>query len=109
AYRFDCAVGHLLHAQKPLLGEHRLDDGVASRAHPDRVRMRLDLFEQAGRLEIPDDLLASFLARESPVRTAVFVDMRRAIEDRDLLEAVTLAEFEVHRVVAGSNLQSASP
>jgi len=48
AHRFDSAIGHLLHAQKPLLGEHRLDDRIASRAYADRVRMRLDLFEKAG-------------------------------------------------------------
>ena len=45
ANRLDRSIGHLLHAQKPLLGEHRLDDGIASRAYADGMRVRLDLFE----------------------------------------------------------------
>src|SRR5690242_6886517 len=109
ADRGDRAIGHLPHAQEPLLGEHWLDDGVASRAYADRMRVRLDLFEQPRRLEVSDDLFASFLAREPLVWTAVLVDMRRAIEHRDLLESVTLTEFEVHWVVAGSHLQCAGP
>src|ERR1019366_7626321 len=107
AHRFDRAIGHLLHRPEPWLGEHRLDDRVASRAHAYRMLMRLDLFEQAALFEVLDDLLARILARQSAICARVFIHPRLAVEHRDLLEAVTLAQFEVDRVVGGSYFQGA--
>src|SRR5271154_2501581 len=108
AHRFDRAIGHRAHAEEPLLGEHRLDHGVASRAYADGVRLGLDLFEQARGFEVVDDLLARFLARQPAIRAAVLVDVRGAVENRDLLEVVTLAQLEVHRIVRGRDFERAS-
>ena len=41
------------------------------------------------------------------IRAGVFVHVRGAVEDRDLFEAVTLAQIEVHRVVRGRDFQRA--
>ena len=57
--------------------------------------------------EVLDDLLARFLARQPAIRAAVLVDVRGAVENRDLLEAVTLAQLEVDRVVRGRDFQRA--
>src|ERR1700675_3833859 len=107
AHRLDRAISHRAHRQEPLLGEHRLDDGVASRAYADGVPIRLDFFEQPRNLEVFNDFLARILARHPAIRTAVLVDVGGAVEDRDLLEAVMLAQLEVHRVVRGCDFQRA--
>src|ERR1700722_18032303 len=103
----DRAIGHCAHRQEPLFGEHRLDHGLASRAYADGVLMRLDFFEQPRNLEMIDDFLARILARHPAIRAAVLVDVRGAVEDRNLLEAVTLAQLEVDRIVRGRDFQRA--
>ena len=69
--------------------------------------VRLDFFEESREFEILDDLLARILARESAIRTAVLVDVRGIVEDRDLLEVVALAEIEIHRIVRGRDFERA--
>src|SRR5271154_2455426 len=107
AHRLDRAIGHRAHAQEPLLGEHRLDDGVASRTYADRMFVRLDLFEESRRFQVPDDLLARVLARHPAIGAAVVVDVPSTVQNRNLLEAVALAELEVDRIVRGRDLQRA--
>ncbi len=52
--RLDCLTGErlalgieLVDREEPLIGEHRLNDGVAARADPDRMLMRICFFKQS--------------------------------------------------------------
>src|SRR5271154_4851757 len=108
AHRLDRTIRHLAHPQEPLLGDHRLDHSVASRAYADRMLVRLDLLEHTGELEVLDDLLTSFFSRQTAIRTAVLVDPAFAIKNRNELEISRLAENEIERVVRWRDFQCAS-
>ena len=68
AHRFDGGLGERLHANEPLLGDHRLDRGVAAVAGAHVVGMLLDLLELTERLQIGDDRFS----RGHGVHTCVF-------------------------------------
>ena len=69
---------------------------------------RLDLFEQAQRVNVGDDLLARFEAIESAIsRGSCVVQLAEGIEHIDFFETMTLSDFEVVEVVRRCDLDRA--
>ena len=72
-------------------------------------RVRLDLLEQSGRLEVGDDALARLEAVEAAIGGRRRVVQRRVGgEDVDQRQAVALADLEVVEVVRGRDLHAAA-
>ena len=107
AHRSDRLLRHRLHAHEPLLREHRLDDGIAARAGPDRVGMLFLLFVEARGLEIREDAFARGLAIQPGIGTGVFVHPRARIHHRNLGQPVTPPHLEVVEIMRRSNLHRA--
>jgi hypothetical protein len=73
----------------------------------DRVGVRLHLLQPARRLQVRDERLARGEAFDAAVLAGVLVERAVRVHDRDDLQAVTLADLEVDRVMAGRHLQRA--
>ena len=103
-------LGERLHPHEPLIGQARLDDGVAAIAATHRVAMRLDLFEQSLLLEELDDCLSSL----KPVAA-----LERLRDSRSMLHATSfghdqrlvffrpdaIGDIEIVGVMRGRDLQ----
>ena len=94
----------LVDGNEPLLGQPRLQCRVATIAMHDRVMMVLNVIEQAMLLEPRHHGLAAFLAAHAGELAIAFHDVRRLVEDVDLLQAVALAHGEVVGIMGGSDL-----
>ena len=97
----------LAHRHVPLLGQRRLDDfaGAAAARHHHLVRLLRD--DEAGGAQVLEHALARDVAVEPAVlRRRVVVDGRGQREDRDRLEVVALADFEVVEVVRRRDLHA---
>ncbi len=68
-HALDRGLGERRDAHIPLIGEPRLEHRVATIATRNLVRVRLDLLDQAQRLEVGDDLLA----RDETIQAAIFL------------------------------------
>ena len=81
-HRLDGGLGQRLHLDEPLLGDHRLDGGVAAVAAAHLVLEGLDRFEVAAGFEVGDDGLAGLHGGHAGVLAAVqdagLVDRRLA-------------------------------
>jgi hypothetical protein len=73
--RLDGRPGQRLHLHEPLRRQPRLDHRVAAVAVPHRVRVVVDLHQQARRLQVGHDLLAALFAVEPLVRARVLVHL----------------------------------
>ena len=98
-------TGQGLHADEPLIGEPRLDHGVAAIAVAHRVAVGLDLLEQARRLELRHHAAPRVEAVEAlePVRRRE-ADPCLGRHDVDGGEAVAAADLEVGRIVRRRHL-----
>src|SRR5690349_12329477 len=59
-HQAECEVAKLVHFYEPLLGQHRLDDSLASLAMRQRDVIILDLFEKTKLFELFNDFCTSF-------------------------------------------------
>ena len=95
------------HFHKPLLGEQRLDNLATTLTNPDAHGVRLGLDQQPLFLQIGDHGLAGSEAIQSLVGAALGVDRGVLVQDIDLRQPVTLADFVVVFVVGGGDLHRA--
>jgi hypothetical protein len=94
---------------KPLTGEHRLDDlpsSLAARHSLDRGHF---LHKQAQRSEVLQKLLPAFKTIQTGILECVLIHGAILVEDADEVQAVLLAQGVVVGVVAGRHLQHARP
>ena len=101
-------LGHLVHGEKPLVGQHRLDHlpGAGADGHHQLVFFRLD--QQAQGFQIGHDGLAGGEAIQSPVFfRCVVVDGGGEREHADHRQAMALAHGIVVLVVRGGDLHHA--
>ena len=124
-HRGDRRRGELLGVDVPLVGEERLDRHVAAVAVRDHVGVRLDLLDEARRLEPLDDPLARREAvdavqvaasrrvrasRRQPLeegRVVAQIELRLDVEDVDLRQVVPPADLEIVEVVRRRDLDRA--
>ena len=97
----------LVDRNEPLLGQPRLERGVAAVAVHDGVMVIFHVVEQPVLLEPGDDGLAAFIAAHAGELAVAFHHMRRLVEDVDLLKPVALAHGEVVGVVRRRHLHEA--
>jgi len=96
--------GQHLGPDEPLRGDARLHHGCAALAVAYGMLIRHHLDQIAGRLDIPDDVLAtgiSVLARVGPRRLAHRHIIVHDVDDR---QAVALPDTIVHRIVRRGHL-----
>ena len=96
-----------LHFDEPLLGNARLDRGVAAVARADIVLHRLDLDEISARLQIFDDFFAALVNIHARIFAARFCHMAVVRHHVDDFEIVPQANLKVVRVVGGRNFHHA--
>ena len=99
-----CRALQLVNGHEPLLGQPRLQRGVATVAMHDRMMMVLDMIEQAMLLEPRHNCLTALLAAHAGELAVALHDVRRLVEDVDLLQPVALAHGKVVGVMGGSDL-----
>ena len=94
-----------LHPDEPLIGESRLNHGVAAVAVADGVPMIFNPLDQSQRVEFRDHSLAGFIAVQTtePLRDAV-VHAGIVGHHVELLEAVPFADLEIHGIVRRGDL-----
>ena len=97
----------LVDGDEPLLGQPRLQRGVATVAVHDGVVMVLDVIEQVMLLEPLDDGLAALLAGHAGKLAVALDDHRVLIEDIDLRQVVGLTHGVIVRVVGRRDLDKA--
>lgn len=102
-------LGERLGADKPLLGEERLDHLATALANADIHLVRLGLNQQAFTFEIGQNRLATLEAIQPGVGAARLVDGRIGIHNIDHRQMVALADFIVILVVAGVILTAPEP
>ena len=96
------------HGDKPLIGEHRLDDRSGAAAARHHQPVRLDRLEQPGCAQVVDDAPAGVEAVEAAIgHGAVVADLRVEREDLDAREAVAFADRIVVEVVRRRDLDAA--
>ena len=97
----------LVDGHKPLLGQPRLQRGVATVAVHDGVVEVLDVIEQAVLVEPLDDGLAALVAVHAGELTVALDDHRVLIKDIDLRQVVGLTHGVVVRVMGRGDLDKA--
>ena len=97
----------LVNGHEPLLGQPRLQGGVATVAVHDGVVVILDMVEQIVLLEPLDDGLAALLAGHAGKLTIALDDHRVLIEDVDLRQVVGLTHGVIVGVVGRGDLDKA--
>ena len=104
---FEGFLGEALHLEEPLGAELGLDDGVGALAVAHLVGVVFYLLDEAGLLEVLDDLLAAGEAVHAGILAAMLVERAVVVEDVDRLEVVLHAQVVVVDVVGGGDLQGA--
>ena len=100
--------GRLAHGDEPLVRQHRLDDDARAVAARHHQFMRLDLLQQALRVEVGDDLLARGEAVHAAIGgRRVVRDLRVQGQDDDLRQFVALAHGVIVHVVRRGDLHAA--
>ena len=97
----------LVDGNKPLLGQPRLQGGVATVAVHDGVVVLLDVVEQAVLLEPLDDGLAALVTRHAGELAVALDDHRVLVKDVDLRQVVSLTHSVVVGVVSRRDLNEA--
>ena len=97
----------LVDGHKPLLGQPRLQCGVATVAVHDGVIVILDVIEQVVLLKPLDDGLAALLAGHAGKLAVALNDHRVLVEDVDLRQVVSLTHGVVVGVVGRGDLDKA--
>ena len=97
----------LVDGHKPLLGQPRLQSGVATVAMHDGVVEVLDVIEQVVLLEPLDDGLAALLAGHAGELAVALDNHRVLVEDVDLRQVVDLAHGVIVGVVGRGDLDEA--
>ena len=100
----DGRLCQLLHLNKPLVGDHRLDDRVASVALSDRDHLVLGLHQVAGFFQVLHPGLSALVAVHSGVFSGQLVHGGIVIDAAHHLEIMSLSDLEVVRVVGRSDL-----
>ncbi len=106
-HHLEGALGYAFHFEEPLGAELGLDDGVGALAVAHLVGVVLYLLDEAGLLQVFDNLLTAGEAVHAGVFAAMLVEGAVVVEDVDGLEVVFHAQIVVVDVVGGSNLQGA--
>ena len=107
-----------LDIDKPLRRQVWLDDRLAAIAATHRELMRLGFFEKALFLQFRDDQFPRFetifaaitfdpFAALAAIQERSGVDARVGVEDTDLIQAETVADVEIVKIVSGRDLQRA--
>ena len=97
----------LVDGHKPLLGQPRLQSGVATVAMHDGVVEVLDVIEQVVLLKPLDDRFAALVAVHAGELAVALDDHRVLVEDIDLRQVVSLTHGVIVGVVGRSNLNEA--
>ena len=97
----------LVDGHKPLLGQPRLQSGVAAVAMHDGVVEVLDVIEQVVLLEPLDDGLAALVAVHTGELAVALDDHRVLVEDVNLRQVVSLTHGVIIGVVGRGNLNEA--
>ena len=103
----ECRPLELVDGHKPLLGQPRLQRGVATVAVHDGVVELFDVVEQVVLLEPLDDRLAALVAVHAGELAIALDDHRVLVEDVDLRQVVGLTHGVVVGVVGRGNLDKA--
>ena len=106
-HRGEAPLGEVLHVDKPLEREARLDGDFRALGGADLVGVVLDFLEESGGLEVLGDFNAAVEAVHADVHSRGLGHGAVLVEDVDGLEVVGLAEHVVVLVVCGSDLQTA--
>ena len=107
AQRLERRLARLLHRDPPLQRDERLDPRVAALAGADRVPVVLPLLEPVVLLQPREDRLVGLLLRLPGEVTRVLVHPAVEADHRQRRQVVVAADLEVHRVVAGRDLERA--
>ena len=103
----ECRPLELVDGHKPLLGQPRLQRGVATVAVHDGVIMLLDVVEQTVLVEPLDNGLAALVAVHAGELAVALDDHRVLVEDVDLRQVVGLTHGVVVGVVSRGDLDEA--
>ena len=103
----ECRPLELIDGDEPLLGQPRLQCGVATVAVHDGVIEVLDVIEQVMLLKPLDDGLAALLAGHAGELAVALDDHRVLVEDIDLRQVVSLTHGVVVGVVGRGDLDKA--
>src|SRR5262245_15549507 len=104
AYRGRRFAREGLDVDVPLLGDERLDDGLAAITDADGVAIGLDAFDEAQRLHVLDDLLARLEAVEARVLPRGRRHFAVEADDGADGQLVSPSDFEVDGIVARRDL-----
>ncbi len=104
AHNAQSRFGKRLHSHVPLIGEVRLDDGMAAVTLADIVRVGFHLHKETVSFQVLNDLLARREAIRPRILCGHFsVQKSFFIENVDLLQIVALADQEVVGIVSRGN------
>ena len=104
----DRVLGQLAGVAIPLVGQPRLDDHAGAVAVRNGVGRRLDLGDEAERMEVGDDAHARFKPLKPTIGLGhLGVQLADAVEDVDLRQVVALADIEVVEIMGGRDFDRA--
>ena len=99
-------MGEVIHLDKPLHRQARLDSDLGALAHTHIVGIVLNALHQSGGLEVLGDSLATVEAVHAHIHTGTLGDCGIVIEDVNNLEVVSLAEHIIVLVMSRSDLEA---
>ena len=105
--RGDRRFGKRFHADKPLQGDTRFDQGMAAVTGTDIMFVRFGPDDKAAGLEVSDNLAAGFIAVQAGIAAAVFVDVAVIGQNIQHLQLVAQANFKVVRVMGRGHFDDA--